>query len=144
MSVRTMRPVRAVWAMGDSVDVIPCVPGSVAWRIKGARLCSGPSRGCSSAGIAPGSHPGGQGFEPPQLHCLVHHTDAPSQISEAGIVTHSVKHRVRGEVNEPRITLPIRELQPYECSPSLTEAHICQGSRIQSRLSFSRRGGRSE
>src|SRR5882762_10234930 len=26
-------------------------------------------RGCSSAGRAPGSHPGGQGFEPPQLHC---------------------------------------------------------------------------
>src|SRR6266545_6729317 len=25
-------------------------------------------RGCSSAGRAPGSHPGGQGFEPPQLH----------------------------------------------------------------------------
>ena len=24
--------------------------------------------GCSSAGRAPGSHPGGQGFEPPQLH----------------------------------------------------------------------------
>src|SRR5712692_3390676 len=26
------------------------------------------ARGCSSAGRAPGSHPGGQGFEPPQLH----------------------------------------------------------------------------
>src|SRR5881396_1248273 len=28
-------------------------------------------RGCSSAGRAPGSHPGGQGFEPPQLHSSV-------------------------------------------------------------------------
>ncbi len=27
-------------------------------------------RGCSSVGRAPGSHPGGQGFEPPQLHPL--------------------------------------------------------------------------
>src|SRR2546425_13214219 len=31
-------------------------------------LSSASARGCSSAGRAPGSHPGGQGFEPPQLH----------------------------------------------------------------------------
>src|SRR6185436_19319650 len=34
----------------------------------GGLLCT--PRGCSSAGRAPGSHPGGQGFEPPQLHEL--------------------------------------------------------------------------
>src|SRR5213075_2708746 len=39
-------------------------------------LSSAPARGCSSAGRAPGSHPGGQGFEPPQLHCTVRRYDA--------------------------------------------------------------------
>src|SRR5690349_22087930 len=34
----------------------------------GPYLRSASRRGCSSAGRAPGSHPGGQGFEPPQLH----------------------------------------------------------------------------
>src|SRR3989454_8331346 len=116
MSVRTISPARAVrYAMGEAVVVtrIPetCARGRIAWRIKGVRLCSGPSGGCSSAGRAPGSHPGGQGFEPPQLH-LVHHTDPPSQVSETRIVSHAVKHGVGGEVHEPRIALPIRELQP--------------------------------
>src|SRR6266487_3236559 len=46
-------------------------------------------RGCSSAGRAPGSHPGGQGFEPPQLHkdgywvsgtgCRVLHVPSPDE-----------------------------------------------------------------
>src|SRR5881409_3100843 len=41
-----------------------CSPGE-------AILSSASRRGCSSAGTAPGSHPGGQGFEPPQLHLSI-------------------------------------------------------------------------
>ncbi len=71
------------------VGLAPPLPSSTssaalrfAWSVGEPRLClrgcpsSGPllsspsRRGCSSAGRAPGSHPGGQGFEPPQLHFL--------------------------------------------------------------------------
>src|SRR5881628_356061 len=47
----------------DSLRFGGCWPGA-------AILSSASARGCSSAGRAPGSHPGGQGFEPPQLHCV--------------------------------------------------------------------------
>src|SRR5437016_14506422 len=43
-------------------------------------------RGCSSAGRAPGSHPGGQGFEPPQLHARCQSSDVrPQGVLEADI-----------------------------------------------------------
>src|SRR6266550_2468468 len=43
-------------------------------------------RGCSSAGRAPGSHPGGQGFEPPQLHARCQRSDVrPQSVLEATI-----------------------------------------------------------
>src|SRR5947209_13008678 len=45
----------------DSLRFGGCWPGAPI-------LSSASRRGCSSAGRAPGSHPGGQGFEPPQLH----------------------------------------------------------------------------
>src|SRR5882762_8375938 len=69
--------------MGDNMAAerqrAPCRPCRPAYRRAAVRfggvagagvpiLSSRSARGCSSAGRAPGSHPGGQGFEPPQLH----------------------------------------------------------------------------
>src|SRR6266705_1344311 len=46
-------------------------------------LSSASPRGCSSAGRAPGSHPGGQGFEPPQLHYVVYFATAGTRTGAA-------------------------------------------------------------
>src|SRR5205823_14337476 len=58
-------------------------------------------RGCSSAGRAPGSHPGGQGFEPPQLHenrCVVRRAWLPmvawAASAIAGRVAEKTTHHV--------------------------------------------------
>src|SRR5436190_2099431 len=55
------RPLAALIVSESRLDCRGCPSG-------GPDLRSASRRGCSSAGRAPGSHPGGQGFEPPQLH----------------------------------------------------------------------------
>ena len=73
-------------------------PGHMGMQVGGRKV----GRGCSSAGRAPGSHPGGQGFESPQLHSDRRSAGRasnpvaarrPARGHRSSVVEHSIRNR---------------------------------------------------
>src|SRR3989475_8931807 len=83
----------------DSLRFGGCWPGAPI-------LSSASARGCSSAGRAPGSHPGGQGVEPPQLHCTV--ARSTSSLARAALTASCIVERVTCDRRCGTLFSPVR------------------------------------